>query len=336
MIKQSKIIIVFSACVFSLTAFWACDSKKEPPPKAIVIKKKIVPRASQKNRSKTRTGRQVAARSKKARMQPKADIAKTTAPVRVARKPAAKSSAAVKPADAQPVASNPGKSGPVAARPGLTKSAPRQMAQTSDSATQSAFNPKSDIAVAAKRPTQKTPVARNKPEAQPEKVPAVKPKTASGGPKVAANRQKPVTRARKTKPPIEPSKAEPKAGGEPPPYNPIGKLNPFEPLFKDQPAIPASKKKRKKRVPRTPLERIALSQLKLTGIIQASSGNRALVQESSGKGYIIKRGTYIGLNAGKVTEIRGDVVIIEEEVENVMGKVSTRQKKLKLPKPPGE
>jgi|GEM_PF-583523 len=335
MIKQSKIIIVFSACVFSLTAFWSCDSKKEPPPKAIVIKKKIVTRASQKTRS--RTGRQVAARSKKARMQPKADIAKTAAPARVARKPAVKSSAAVKPAAAPPVASKPVKSGPAAAAPDPAKSAPRQIASASDSTNRSAFKSKSDIAVAAKSPSQKPTVAQNKPEVQPEKVPAVKPRTTSGARKVAANRQKPVTRTRKAKPPPEPIKEDPKAKGETPaPYNPIGKLNPFEPLFKDQPAVPASKQVRKKRVPRTPLERIALSQLKLTGIIQASSGNRALVQEASGKGYIIKRGTYIGLNAGKVTEIRGDVVIIEEEIENVLGKVSTRRKQLKLPKPPGE
>ena len=65
----------------------------------------------------------------------------------------------------------------------------------------------------------------------------------------------------------------------------------------------------------TPLERIDLSQLKLVGIILASSGNRALVEESSGKGYVIKTGTYIGVNSGKVVKIRKEKVVVEEEFE---------------------
>jgi type IV pilus assembly protein PilP len=123
--------------------------------------------------------------------------------------------------------------------------------------------------------------------------------------------------------------------GSPPPYDPTGKLDPFEPLFKEKPVI-AKKSKRKKRIPRTPLERIDLSQLKLVGIILAASGNRAMVEESSGKGYIIKKGTFVGTNAGKVVQIKKDKVIVEEEFEDVFGKTKTRKRELKLPKPPGE
>ncbi len=68
----------------------------------------------------------------------------------------------------------------------------------------------------------------------------------------------------------------------------------------------------------------------------APSGNKALVQEASGKGYIIKKGTYIGLNSGKVVDIQKDNVIIKEEVEDVLGKVIVRKKEIRLPKPPGE
>ena len=124
--------------------------------------------------------------------------------------------------------------------------------------------------------------------------------------------------------------------GDPLPYNPLGKIDPFEPLFKDEPELAPSESKRKKRVPRTPLETIDLGQLKLVGVILASSGNRALVQEASGKGYIIKEGTYIGVNSGKVTEIKNDRVIVEEEIEDVVGKPTIRNKELVLPKPPGE
>jgi type IV pilus assembly protein PilP len=123
--------------------------------------------------------------------------------------------------------------------------------------------------------------------------------------------------------------------GTPPPYNPEGKIDPFKPLFKEKPDLP-EKRSRPKRIPRTPLERVALSQLKLTAIIMAPSGNRALVQEASGKGYVIENGTYIGLNAGKVVEIQKDRVIIEEEVEDIVGKLIKRKQQLKLPKPAEE
>jgi type IV pilus assembly protein PilP len=126
-----------------------------------------------------------------------------------------------------------------------------------------------------------------------------------------------------------------KKKGMPPPYNPEGKVDPFKPLFKEKPDLP-EKRSRPKRIPRTPLERVALSQLKLTAIIMAPSGNRALVQEASGKGYVIKNGTYIGLNAGKVVEIQKDRVIIEEEVEDIVGKLIKRKQELKLPKPAEE
>ncbi len=119
-------------------------------------------------------------------------------------------------------------------------------------------------------------------------------------------------------------------------YDAIGKIDPFEPLFRDKPVSVNKKAKRKKRMPLTPLERIDLSQLKLVGIIMASSGNRALVEESTGKGYVIKTGTYIGMNSGKVVTIRKEKVVVEEEFEDVFGKTKFRQKEIKLPKPPGE
>lgn len=125
------------------------------------------------------------------------------------------------------------------------------------------------------------------------------------------------------------------AVGTPAVYDPTGKIDPFEPLFREKP-IETKERKLKKRTPRTPLERIDLSQLKLVGIILASSGNRALVEEASGKGYVIKKGTYIGMNAGKVVDIQKETVTVEEEFEDIYGKISVRQRALKLPKPPGE
>jgi type IV pilus assembly protein PilP len=119
-------------------------------------------------------------------------------------------------------------------------------------------------------------------------------------------------------------------------YDPQGKIDPFEPLFREKQTVALVKSKRKKRTPRTPLEKIDISQLKLVGIILASSGNRALVEESSGKGYVIKKGTYMGTNSGKVVKIEKDKVIVAEEYEDIRGNVTLRNKEIKLPKPPGE
>jgi type IV pilus assembly protein PilP len=123
----------------------------------------------------------------------------------------------------------------------------------------------------------------------------------------------------------------------PPLYNPEGKLDPFEPLFKkENVSLNASKRKIKLRKPLTPLEKLNLSQLTLVGIIRAPSGNRALVQDASGKGYIVKKGTYIGTQSGKVDQILEDRIIVDEESEDIYGKVSMIKKTLKLQKPPGE
>lgn len=126
------------------------------------------------------------------------------------------------------------------------------------------------------------------------------------------------------------------SSGPPPLYDRKGKIDPFEPLFKEKPTVALKKKTREKRTPRTPLERIDISQLKLVAIVLASSGNRALVEESSGKGYVVKKGTYMGTNSGKVVKIEKDKVIVAEEFEDYSGKVVLRNKEIKLPKPPGE
>lgn len=188
--------------------------------------------------------------------------------------------------------------------------------------------------------TDKQPLIAQKVETQPseQKKPAIKPKSDISTIKQPLPAQPPAAVG-------EPGTSEtliasaPTAAkgltGIPVKYDPTGKIDPFQPLFQDKPVL-TKKSQLKKRQPQTPLERIDLSQLKLVGIILASSGNRALVEESTGKGYVIKKGTYIGTNSGKVVKIQKETVIVEEEFEDVSGKVATRQREIKLPKPPGE
>ena len=121
-------------------------------------------------------------------------------------------------------------------------------------------------------------------------------------------------------------------------YDAEGRFDPFEPLFKEQQtqSISSSKDKRNKRIPQTPLEKVALAQLKVTAIIRAASGNRALVEDATGKGYVVRVGTYMGLNSGQVIRIDNDRVVVEEEIENVTGELTVENQELKLQKPAGE
>jgi type IV pilus assembly protein PilP len=119
-------------------------------------------------------------------------------------------------------------------------------------------------------------------------------------------------------------------------YNPQGKLDPFAPLFQEKAAVVIPRKITKKRKPLTPLERLDLSQLQLVGIIRTISGNRALVEDAAGKGYVVTKGTYIGTHSGKIVEILADRIIVAEEVENIYGKVSVQNRPLIIQKPPGE
>jgi type IV pilus assembly protein PilP len=196
----------------------------------------------------------------------------------------------------------------------------------------------------AKKITQKIIVAKKeaaKPE-QPQKTEIPKPgpiqETAEPIPKVAPNvstgtvdmtKEKRVASVSTTTEKIEPPKISDL-------YNPEGKLDPFAPLIKEKPVnLTVNHKKVVRRKPLTPLEKLDLSQLKLVAILRAQSGNRALVEEDSGKGYVIKKGTYIGTHSGKVAEILSDRIIVDEEEEDIYGKISVRKREIKL-KPPGE
>lgn len=122
-------------------------------------------------------------------------------------------------------------------------------------------------------------------------------------------------------------------------YNPEGKIDPFEnPLRKQGPQQVEEKVESNTpdRIRQTPLERIDLSQLALVGVIKFSSGYKAIVEEESGKGYMIKKGTYIGTNYGQVTEIQNNQILIQEKVKDLLGKYQDKTSKLKLQKPLGE
>jgi type IV pilus assembly protein PilP len=126
----------------------------------------------------------------------------------------------------------------------------------------------------------------------------------------------------------EPEKKEPdKKEGVEYSYNPAGKPDPFKPFIQLTPVKRVSGS-----LPLTPLQKFDISQLKLVAIISTPEGNIALVEDGTGKGYFLKKGTLVGKNDGKVTKILKDRVIIEEVYQDVLGRTKTSEISLTLHK----
>lgn len=118
-------------------------------------------------------------------------------------------------------------------------------------------------------------------------------------------------------------------------YNPQGKPDPFKPLIVERPEVPRSKKVPEKAIEEvsskaTPLERMELNQLKLVALIWNIQEPRAMVEDGTGKGYILAQGTPLGKNKGRVSQITASGVVVLEQYETSTGKLGTRAVTLKL------
>lgn len=151
------------------------------------------------------------------------------------------------------------------------------------------------------------------------KVPLTVPKkTASGlGESKEPKKAEPAKSVAATKPE---EKVEKKPGEEEYTYNPAGKPDPFKPFIQLAPV------KEARNIPLTPLQKYEISQLKLVAIISTADGTHmALVEDATGKGYFLKKGTEVGKNDGKVTKILKDRVIIEEVYQDISGQTKVNE-----------
>lgn len=80
----------------------------------------------------------------------------------------------------------------------------------------------------------------------------------------------------------------------------------------------------------SPLERYELSQLKLVGIVWDIKEPRAMVEDGGGLGYVVKVGTPIGNNDGKVKAIHRNEVVVEEFYSDDYGARRKRDVGIKL------
>lgn len=80
----------------------------------------------------------------------------------------------------------------------------------------------------------------------------------------------------------------------------------------------------------SPLERFDLSQLKIVGVVWDIKEPRAMVEDSTGLGYVVKVGTPIGSNDGRVKAIQRDQIVVEENYEDAYGARKRRDVSMRI------
>ena len=117
-----------------------------------------------------------------------------------------------------------------------------------------------------------------------------------------------------------------------PRYSALGKRDPFRPMGVGIASAKVPPQCREENL--SPLTKNNLSQLKLVGIVWKIDEPRAMVEDSEGLGYSIKRGTPIGecQYDGKVKAIRPSEIVIEQKVRDpIFGTSKVREVYMKLP-----
>lgn len=110
-------------------------------------------------------------------------------------------------------------------------------------------------------------------------------------------------------------------------YDPTNKIDPFKSFISIKDEIEGEDKEE----PRTYLETLDISQLTVSAIILSGKDSWALIRDSKGDGHVIKVGTPIGKNRGKVVRITKSEIIVREEYKNIKGKTVAREISIKLP-----
>jgi type IV pilus assembly protein PilP len=107
------------------------------------------------------------------------------------------------------------------------------------------------------------------------------------------------------------------AAGEGFHYDPTGKRDPFRSFILDRLNELEDGVK-------GPLEQFDLSQLDVVGIVWHANRRRALIEDPSGRGYVVQEGTAVGKNEGHVTRIDDNLVMVRETYVDYVGEKTTK------------
>jgi len=120
------------------------------------------------------------------------------------------------------------------------------------------------------------------------------------------------------------AKVEPEAPAAAPyHYDPTDKVDPFKSYVRREVTLENDANS-------SPLERFDLSQLTVMGIIWGVDEPRALVRDPTGKGYIVRAGTPIGKNKGRILRIEDNKVVVKETYLDHLDRATTKEVELEL------
>lgn len=106
-------------------------------------------------------------------------------------------------------------------------------------------------------------------------------------------------------------------------YDPTDKVDPFRSYVRRQVTFDPEGNS-------SPLERFDLTQLAVMGIIWGLDEPRALVRDPTGKGYIVRAGTPIGKNKGRILRIEDNKVVVKETYLDHLDRATTKEVDLEL------
>ena len=116
-------------------------------------------------------------------------------------------------------------------------------------------------------------------------------------------------------------------------YDPTGKPDPFKAFILASAATEETPTVVRRQL--TPLQKMPLSEIQagLKAIIWGQLGNKALVEDATGKGYVVQEGTYVGQHDGIVKKIYQDRIVVEEyRRDPAQGRLEPTEVVLKLKK----
>ena len=106
-------------------------------------------------------------------------------------------------------------------------------------------------------------------------------------------------------------------------YDPTDKVDPFRSYARRQVTFDNEANS-------SPLERFDLSQLAVMGIIWGVDEPRALIKDPTGKGYIVRAGTPIAKNKGRILRIEDNKVVVKETYLDHLDRATTKEVELEL------
>jgi len=112
-------------------------------------------------------------------------------------------------------------------------------------------------------------------------------------------------------------------------YSPVGKRDPFRSYLADLEEQATAEQEHK--IEET--EKFELDQYRLTGLVTGTAQPNAMVEDPMGKGHVLRIGSRLGKNSGRVTRIADDAIVVTEEFRAPTGERVRVPITIKLPKP---